>query len=471
MRILWILLLIAPALAGCTTGSDAPEPPTTTNPTMLADGVSFQAIGEVTNASAEALLATAEGTYYSIGQRTFEPTIGATSTGGVFMSAFRGLGAGTDIRRTMDNGQTWETVTPTLPTGTKAVPNSNDPFMYVDQLTDRIYDFDMCVTLSGFCVSFSDDDGETWTTISVATGASGALDHQSLAAAPPMGEAITLGYDNVLTFCVNRGTTITGSWCSSSFDGGINWSPLVPGFPVDSIQCSGLSGHVWGSSDGRFYRGNPACDGPSVYRSEDGGLTWTEHVITTAMGTQGHEIAVAADGAGGVYAFWINDEGMPVLAVSNDHAETWSAPHIVAADGVTAAGFPTIAAAAPGHVAFAYIGTTIEDGYQGSTDDMNWNGYLGITLDALAANFTVANVQVNSDEDPLDAGRPCGRMRCGGFGDFIDITIDAEGRPWAALAHNGNDNFGIVGTLAAGPSLWGNGTLPALPVGGATAWE
>jgi hypothetical protein len=59
-------------------------------------------------------------------------------------------------------------------------------------------------------------------------------------------------------------------------------------------------------------------------------------------------------------------------------------------------------------------------------------------------------------------------VRCGGFGDFIDVEIDDEGRPWIALAHNARGyEEAVIGTLMEGPTLYGELTyLPVLPVGG-----
>lgn len=470
-----LVLLVGLLLSGCLEGQpeSVPAPETQRLPNLEPRGDTGALINEslalVRDATLLERLANATGTYYSIGASTFEPTIGSTSTGGLFMTSYDGLGSGTLIRRSMDRGQTWDDATPVLPTGYKAVPNSNDPYLYVDPWTDRVYDFDMCIILSGFCVSYSDDDGKTWTTQSVATGEAPALDHQSLAAAKPREGTTVTGYENVLVFCVNRGNSTVGAWCSSSFDGGIVWTPLVPGYPVGSRQCSGLHGHVVGSPDGRFYRGNPSCAGPAVYRSDDGGRTWSEHTITSAR-ARGHEIAAATDDAGNVYALWIDRaDGLPYLAWSTDAAETWSKPLMVGARGVTAAGFPTLAGGAPGRVAWAYIGTDIENGYKGKNESMEWTGYVGISIDVLT-NATIANVPVNARDDPLDSGRPCGAMRCGGFGDFIDITIDAEGRPWAALAHN-EHRAGIVGTLATGPSLRLDGDLTPMPLVGPAAWN
>ncbi len=475
---LLVALLTAVTLAGCADPSDpdVANPPGPTDPVLTLGNDPTSALLLLDNVTAPVAfinrLANATGAYYSIGASTFEPTIGVTSTGGIFMTHFQGLGSGTHIRRSMDNGQTWDDATPLVAGVVKMVPNSNDPFMLVDEFTDRIYDFDMCLTLSGFCVSYSDDDGDTWMHYSIATGEGPALDHQSLAAAPFRAESPIPNtvYDSVLVFCVNRGPTILGSWCSSSFDGGLAWTPLAPGFPPSSTQCVSLSGHVVGSFDGRFYRGNPSCNGPAVYMSDDGGLTWSESTITTATGVRGHEVATAVDEAGNVYAMWIGGNGLPYVATSIDYAQTWSDPIMIGAPNVTASGFPTIAAGAPGRFAAGYIGTDVEGGYSGDAGQMQWSGYIAISIDALNATPLVANVPINARDDPLDGGRACGAIRCGGFGDFIDIVIDSQGRPWAAMAHNGHNNAGIVGTMATGPSLRLDGDLMPLPVKGAGQW-
>jgi len=422
----------------------------------------------------------AAGGYHGIGTTTYEPTIGTTKSGALFITSLkRALTAvppdeGTHIIRGLDEGRNWTDVGPFLgPTTVTRTVNSNDPFMAVDPFTNRIYDFDMCGTLSGFCISYSDDDGATWMTTSVATGESSALDHQSLAFAPA-GEGLpTVGYPDVLAFCVNRGESGLGSWCSTSRDGGISWTPLLPGYPQGTPQCSGLSGHVKGAADGRFYRGNLACGGlAGIYRSDDGGVTWSEHDVPNST-VQGHDVEVALDQGGNLYAFWIGGkDGLPYLARSADRGDTWQGPFMVAAPGVTAAGFPAIAAGATGRIAFVYVGTTVEGGYKaGSQAQKNetWNGYLGVVTDAMGDTPLITTVAVNDPAtDPLAKG-PCGDTRCGGFGDFIDVTIDALGRPWGAFSNNvvkdpyvgGTGGPGIVGTLGDGPALRGN--LTALP--------
>ena len=93
---------------------------------------------------------------------------------------------------------------------------------------------------------------------------------------------------------------------------------------------------------------------------------------------------------------------------------------------------------------------------------------MAIMTDSFADAPLITSVVVNLPGDPLDITSDCGNVRCGGFGDFIDVELDDEGRPWIALAHNAaGTGEAVIGTLMTGPSLYGEFTqLPELPVGG-----
>lgn len=49
---------------------------------------------------------------------------------------------------------------------------------------------------------------------------------------------------------------------------------------------------------------------------------------------------------------------------------------------------------------------------------------MSIMTDAFAENPLITTVAVNSPDDPLNITDDCGDVRCGGFGDFIDVEID-----------------------------------------------
>ncbi len=392
----------------------------------------------------------AEGTYYSVGYTTFEPTLGITSSGAIFFTQFNGLGEGTHIIRSTDQGQTWVDVGPfnQIDEDIGQTPNSNDPYIYVDKFNDKLVKFDMHA-LTAMFVEYSDNDGESWSIPFPVEGYYAPQDHQSIASMPH--ENAIVG-DVVYVYCINTGSPALGAQCSRSLDGGHTWDVQRIGYPFGTPQCSGLHGHLAGGNDGAIYRGNPSCDGPAVYRSTDGGYTWSEHTITTEIGMQdgwhSHEVATAVDEANNVYAMWISEDHMPYVAYSRDHGDTWSEPWMVAPPNVTETGFPTIFAGDEGRVAFGYIGEEVDEG--------GWSGYMGIITDAFNEHPLITTVAVNQPDDALDEDDDCGDKRCGGFGDFIDIEIDDEGRPWIALAHNPAGEIGIVGTLIQGPTLYGD---------------
>ena len=413
------------------------------------------------NLSGDNIPLNAQGTYYSIDVDTFEPTIGVTSTGTLFMTNHNGLGEGTHIIRSQDQGQTWEDIGPFGASGGQ-VPNSNDPYLYVDPWTDRLVKFDMHALL-GMTFEYSDNEGDTWSPPVAVTGES-PQDHQTIASMPPPDDfPFITTYPTIYVYSINTGLQgggVGGSYGENSFDGGTTWNhPEVPHYEIGKSPAAGLSGHLVGANNGYIYRGQPSSGGPAAYRSTDGGFLWTEHTITTQTGTQSHEVAIGTDEESNVHALWIGSNDQPYYSNSQDFGETWRDPIMVAPPGVNGTGFPTLAGGADGKVAFAYIGNTLEG--------PGWSGYLGIITDAFADDPLITTVAVNDPSDPLDTTTDCGYVRCGGFGDFIDICIDPDGRPWAAMANNEHNQVGIVGTFATGPSLRGDlDYLPPLPLGG-----
>ncbi|SVB89865.1 uncharacterized protein METZ01_LOCUS242719, partial [marine metagenome] len=228
--------------------------------------------------------ACASGTYYGIGMTTFEPTIGVTSADNLYMTSWgNGAAGSTAIVRCsgligMINVSEYsceDVYSAFLP-----VANSNDPYLYVDPWTDRVMKFDMHALL-GMTVEWSDNEGGSWTGPSVATGWS-VQDHQTIASSPYP----ALLHPTTWVFCVNGNYPYPV--CAASNDGGLSWGPELPGAP-NGCDSGGLTGHMMGSENGNFYRGNRGCNGGegySIYRSTNGGITWTEHPLPTeATGT------------------------------------------------------------------------------------------------------------------------------------------------------------------------------------------
>ena len=407
----------------------------------------------------------ANGSYYGIGMTTFEPTMGITSDNNIYMSSWgngpsgstaivqcTGLIGMTDLSE-YSCANVYDPVAP--------VANSNDPYVYIDPWTDRIMKFDMHALL-GMTVEWSDNEGASWSPPTVATSYS-VQDHQTIASAPYPAAL----HQTTWVFCIN------GNWeaplCSTSFDGGNTWSPEVPGAPL-GCGSGGLSAHLEGADDGNFYRGNPSCDaaGYAIYKSDDGGYTWSEHVLPTeesgkATTWNAEEAQVGVDDMSNVYAMWMGADNMPYFAYSRDQAETWSDAMMIAPPaGLSGTGFPVVTAGSEGRVAFGYVGV-ISNG----SGTEAWHAYITTVTDAFSDNPLFTTVQVTEENDPIDDLDDCGYNRCGGLGDFLDMRIDAQGRVWFALSHNIAGDQGIFASVTEGPSLRGTlEPLPPMPAGG-----
>lgn len=476
----WLLALVlaSPMFAGCLTDDDASSKSLDRDVRVvsrLATGASTYVAtlpdGSLADPSLLLGLPPLKGEQRFIGARTFEPTLGIDSKGAIYMVAF---GGGAKIRVSRDQGATWNDTTARLPTGQNNPPNSNDPFVYVDAATDRVFTSDLQALICSW-MNYSDDGGRTWTTNPIGCGHPfGVHDHQSIAVGKSRTGA-SQWKDRVVYYCVNR---VGDSSCAASMNGGFTFGPLVPvmlGVDVEAAGfCGGLTGHVKADHAGRAYLGKNQCGRPAVGVTEDDGRTWRVTTVATGVGIRDHDVEIAADAGDHIYAFWIADNGLPHLALSQDHGRTWGKPINVAPPGLTATEFPAIAAGADRKIAFAYIGTDHPKGYATTNwTGAVWHAYLGVITNALEPTPIVLTTIADSPEDPV-AYNQCGGTRCNGMGDFIDIQIDPQGRPWAALVdvcntdclktHRNDANQGFVGTLTSGPSLVeAPGPLPALP--------
>lgn len=426
---------------------------------------------------------------------TFEPTIGATSDGDLFMSAFGfeaefpALLGWTAVQSSSDGGETWQDVTPRIQDIRDYPVQSNDPYVHVDQHTDRIFVIDlqalMCSTLA-----FSDDGGETWTKNPIGCGHPvGGHDHQTLWTAPPAtptdAQALAeSGYGSVVYYCVNR---VADTACAKSLDGGQSFGPLRPliyntdhdwapepigenaSEPIGRV-CGGLTYHGVGDSTGTVYLPTAKCGEPTVGVSQDGGLTWDAGLINATEAVNTHDLPLAVDDADNLYAAWTNGSRDARFSVSTDQGQTWTDPITIQPADVEAVKFPALAAGADGELVAAYYGTsTPGDQLGGNT---TWDAYLTLIQDATSDTPTIDTVRLNPAEDPMARGACSGR--CDGIGDFIDAAVGPDGRPWGAFVDVCNSacaapygkanrgDRGVAGTIREGPSLTASGTLSTL---------
>lgn len=414
---------------------------------------------------------------FRTGYDAWEPTMGVTKNG-VFFNA---LGEnGSLVVRSTDQGKTWKTVH-------NEHVFTADPYMFVDQDTNRVFNNDYVPPCH--LVSYSDDDGGSWT-MGAPAGCYDNADHQTLFAGPaPEGGMEPSGYKNVVYLCAIGGgisAASTVSACSKSLDGGMTFIPTgAPAFYDDPTQtgdfgipglCNGANAHGYAGPDGTVYLPRGWCGQPWLAISHDEGATWQRVQVSdlgmpccapVEEGVEGelytHEAGVVADDSGNVYYSWVAADRLPYLVVSRDAGETWGDPLMIGAPGVKEALLPGMAIGPDGGLAIRYQGSENSpwNGSEmtGPTDKTEWNAYITVIPDPLDKDPLIYSATVNDPADPLWVG-PCGPdpIRCG-WGDFLDVVIDRRGSVWSidvdlCAGKEGCDTSeAIIGHLVGGPKL------------------
>jgi hypothetical protein len=407
-----------------------------------------------------------------IGRESGEPTVGVTRKGTVFFpgDAFDtpGGAAARNLEfRSTDGGLTWTDVSPTAGNagnGTNTHPATLDTITYVDKDYDRVFSVDT-LAAEGSVLSFSDDEGVTWTT-SLALAA-GVNDHETITTGvvPAGSNLVTIDpkFPKIVYYCVN---TVAAVSCSRSLDGGLTFTQTNSPFPTHPTQnlplsalCSSLTGHIQTDNKGDLFVHSAwneiaGCGIPAVAVSKDGGTTWQDFTVSSAIKDNFNQTSLTVDPSGNLYDVWQDDKhNLPYLSVSRDLGKTWSTPVMVAPPGVKTTNFPDVAAGDDGRIALSFPGSTDADANKsGSTAP--WSYYVAFSSNALdpAPTFTSQVTQI-----PAAAGggtimhRGACHGRCGGLFDFLDIQV-APTPGGAAYATLSDDCTGACASDAGGAS-------------------
>ena len=299
-----------------------------------------------------------------------------------------------------------------------------DPILETDQFSSRTWSSQLAGKTS--VMSFSDDDGDTWTP-SQGSGINSGVDHQTVGSGPfSANDPLPQLFDSALYYASQD---IAVAQLAASHDGGQTFGVANPMYSI--AECGGLHGHIQVSLDGTVYVPNKNCGGEQgVAKSLDGGLTWSVHTVPgTQSSSSDPSAATGLDET--VYLGMCNNSTSPLVSVSTDKGDTWSSPSNVGAPfGIVNCAFPEMIAGDGDRAAFAFLGSATAGSGTTANPDFEgvWHMYVSFTYDRGVSWETT----VVTPGDPVQRGAVClsgttcesGRNLL----DFNDIEVDEKGR-------------------------------------------
>jgi PKD repeat protein len=331
-----------------------------------------------------------------------------------------------------------------------------DPILYVDRATGRTFVAqEEGITPAGSTTDITTNDGNSFTP-SQGSGPPSCIDHETIGGGPfhaplPPGTV----YPNAIYYCSQ---CVGDAVCALSLDGGMTYLPSVPTFGIN--DCVGLHGHIKiAPNSGTAYIPNKGCGGAlpfheggkqGVIVSTDNGVTWDVRTVATSSSnglSQPWDPSVAIGSQGTAYfgyaaASGAQASGPARVAVSTDEGLNWIRDQDVGASlGIKKCVFPAMVAGDDDRAALVFYGTTTDGDDTAPGFPGVWYLYIASTFDR-GQTWTIVNA---TPGDPVQRGGICKSGDCRNMLDFMDATVDKQGRILAGW------DDGCVGNCVTGP--------------------
>jgi hypothetical protein len=385
------------------------------------------------------------------GHEGYEPSIGITKDGSIFV-----LG-GNELLRSRDAGASWEVVNDFHDwAGQRTTFGTSDPWLWVDPVTDRVFVAHNFPRLVCVFVAWSDDAGETFSP-NVPACPTPVSDFHKLVTGPPGPEfnpEAGGAFERVVYMCYVKPVTVSdvlvryGTSCSASYDGGATWkneahlgqSVVVAGQPSIG-ECPGGAGPLAVSPDGVVVLGDSTT---CSFRSRDSGLTWDQLPVLPSDGM----IQFGRDGL--LYEVSILEEELRMHR-SPDEGTTWEGPWSFPLPGIRSSAYPAMIAGDAGRIVVKFLGAEENaDTDRELPATTRWHAWFVTSDNADAAEPTFTLHRATPDDAPLHVGCISRERPCLWMGDFAMMTEAPDGTPNAAFPDTCNE--GCEGDPAAAPS-------------------